>query len=105
MISINPQRLAAAVIESGLGEVEICVQARVAHQTFRKMLEGQMVRFPSVGRVCKVLAVRPAEILREVASEDLQAGQVLVSEERSGPAEPQDGPQRARVTAIRGVRG
>ncbi|MGH7794105.1 MAG: helix-turn-helix domain-containing protein [Candidatus Binatia bacterium] len=73
-IGINAQRLAAAVIESGMGEVEICTRAGVAHQTFAKMLRGKMVRFPSVGRICKVLSVNPAEIVKEVcADEAIQA--------------------------------
>ena len=66
MIGIDAQRLAAAVIESGMGEVQICARAGVAHQTFAKMLKGQMVRFPSIGRICNILNLRPAEILREV---------------------------------------
>jgi len=73
VIGIDAARLAAAAIESGMGEVQICLQARVAHQTFRKMLKGQMVRFPSVGRVCKVLAVSPAEIIKEICDEVIQA--------------------------------
>src|SRR5215470_15731577 len=73
-IGIDVQRLAAAVIESGMGEVQICARAGVAHQTFAKMLKGQMVRFPSIGRICNILNLRPAEILREVPQhENLQA--------------------------------
>jgi DNA-binding Xre family transcriptional regulator len=73
VIGINAQRLTATVIESGMGEVEISARAGVAHQTFAKMLKGQMVRFPSVGRVCKVLAITPAEIVKEIPDENLQA--------------------------------
>lgn len=73
MIGIDARRLTAAVIDSGMGEVEICARAGVAHQTFSKMLKGKMVRFPSVGRICKVLAVSPTEIVREVPDETVQA--------------------------------
>src|SRR5690242_20667946 len=88
MIGIDAQRLTAAVIESGMGEVQICARAGVAHQTFAKMLKGQMVRFPSVGRICNTLNLRPAEIIREVQeNENLQAeGQSVLASPAGEPA-------------------
>ena len=67
MIGIDAAKLAAAVINSGMGEGEICARAGIAHQTFSKMLMGKMVRFPSVGRVCKILDLQPAEIIKELS--------------------------------------
>ena len=40
MIGIDAARLIAAVVESGMGEVELCVTAGVGHQTFAKMARG-----------------------------------------------------------------
>jgi DNA-binding Xre family transcriptional regulator len=101
VLVINAQRLATAVIESQMGEVEICVKAGVAHQTFAKMLRGQMVRFPSIGRICKVLAVSPAEIIREVPDETLQAQgeSLLLHPERGSTDNPKDKTQRLRFAA------
>jgi DNA-binding Xre family transcriptional regulator len=69
-IGIDRQKLTAALIDSGLAETELCARAGVAHQTVRKMLKGQMVRFPSVSRICKTLGVNPAEILKEVEGDE-----------------------------------
>lgn len=69
-IGIDRQKLTAALIDSGMAETELCARAGVAHQTFAKMLKGQMVRYPSVSRICKTLGVSPAEILREVESDE-----------------------------------
>ena len=65
MVKIDAARLIAAVIQSGMGEVELCVKAGVGHQTFAKMARGEMVRYPSVGKICTVLNLAPAEIIRE----------------------------------------
>ena len=67
MIAIDAIRLAAALIDAGLGQVEICTKAGVGHQTLAKMLkgEGEMVRISSVSRICKVLDVPAAQIIRE----------------------------------------
>jgi DNA-binding Xre family transcriptional regulator len=102
MIGIDAQRLAAAIIESGMGEVEICARAGVAHQTFSKMLKGQMVRFPSVGRICKILELKPVEIIREVADETLQAkGEPeLVPSPRRPADKPKNHPQGARLATL-----
>src|SRR5690349_21108629 len=70
MVGIDVERLVAAVIESGMGEVQICTLAGVGHQTLAKMLNGQMVRFPSVGRICKTLSITPAEIIKEIKSDE-----------------------------------
>ena len=107
-IGIDVQRLAAAVIESGMGEVEICRHAGVAHQTFAKMLKGQMVRFPCVGRICKTLSITPAEIIREIQpNETLQAQRqsVLVSEAGRPSDKPKDNPQGSRIAIIGRVPG
>src|SRR5262245_5505906 len=77
-IGIDAQKLVAAVIDSGLGEVEICSRAGVAHQTFSKMLKGKMVRFPSVGKVCQVLNVKPSEVIRDVSDEAIPAQRQLL---------------------------
>ena len=73
MIVIDSVRLAAALIDAGLGQVEICIKAGVGHQTLAKMLKGEMVRVSSVSRICKALDVPAVQIIREVASENLQA--------------------------------
>jgi len=73
MLIINSARLAAALIEAGFGEVELCVKAGVGHQTFAKMMRGKMVRFPSISRICKALDLSPAEIVKEVPDETIQA--------------------------------
>lgn len=103
VLVINAQRLATAVIDSQMGEVEICVKAGVAHQTFAKMLKGQIVRFPSIGRICKVLNVAPAEIIREVPDETLQAqGQsVLVPPSGGNAHKLKDDPQGPSLAAVR----
>src|SRR2546427_11411384 len=105
VLVINAHRLAVAVTESGMTEVEICSRAGVAHQTFAKMLKGQMVRFPCIGRICKVLEVCPAEIIREVADEALQARgeSVLVPEAGRDAHQPKNDSQGPRVTALRRV--
>jgi DNA-binding Xre family transcriptional regulator len=72
MIVIDSVRLAAALIDAGLGQVEICIKAGVGHQTLAKMLKGEMVRVSSVSRICKVLDVPAAQIIREVADENIQ---------------------------------
>src|SRR5262245_61437765 len=105
MIGIDAQKLVAAVIDSGLGEVDICLKAGVGHQTLRKMLGGQMVRFPSIGRICKVLSLNPVEILREVHGEALQAKaeSVLVPSQGRSADKPQGEAQRRRATTLRRV--
>ena len=72
MIVINAARLIAAVVESGMGAVELCARAGVAHQTFAKMAKGQMVRYTAISKLCRVLDLPPAEIIKEVADETLQ---------------------------------
>lgn len=72
MIVINSARLAAALIDAGLGQVEVCTKAGVGHQTFAKMLKGKMVRVSSVSRICKVLDLPATQIIREVADENIQ---------------------------------
>ncbi len=72
MIGINSARLAAALIDTGLGQVEVCTRAGVGHQTFAKMLKGKMVRVSSVSRICKVLDLPATQIIREVADENIQ---------------------------------
>jgi DNA-binding Xre family transcriptional regulator len=72
MIVIDSVRLAAALIDAGLGQFEICIKAGVGHQTLAKMLKGEMVRVSSVSRICKVLDVPAAQIIREVADENIQ---------------------------------
>src|SRR5262249_16157074 len=107
MLVINAQRLATAVIDSQMGEVQICAKAGVAHQTFAKMLKGQMVRFPSIGRICKILDVSPAEIIREVPDETLQAQEqpLLVSPPRGNAHKPQDNPQGRSIATVRRIPG
>ena len=102
MIVINAERLVAAVIESGMGEVELCVKAGVGHQTFAKMMRGRMVRFSSVGRVCKVLDVSPAEIIREVPDETVptQRQQELVPETGKQASQSEDHPQAVRLAVV-----
>lgn len=73
MIVIDSVRLAAALIDAGLGQVEICIKAGVGHQTLAKMLKGEMVRVSSVSRICKALDVPAVQIIREVANENIQA--------------------------------
>ena len=65
MIVINSVTLAAAIIDAGLGQVEICTKAGVGHQTLAKMLKGEMVRISFVSRIGKVLDVPAAQIIRE----------------------------------------
>ena len=65
MIVIDAIRLAAALIDAGLGQVEICTKAGIGHQTLAKMLKGEMVRISSVSRICKVLDVPATQIIRE----------------------------------------
>ena len=73
MIVIDAARLVQSVIESGMGEAELCVKAGVAHQTFAKMKKGIMVRFDAVGRICRALDLPAAEIIKEVTDETNQA--------------------------------
>src|SRR5262245_52101122 len=107
MIAINAQRLVAAVIESGRTEVDICAAAQVAHQTFRKMLKGKMVRFPTVGRICTALDLKPAEIIREVSDEAVQAqGQpLLVHPERKRSQKPKHNEKGIRAATVGRVSG
>jgi DNA-binding Xre family transcriptional regulator len=72
MLIINSVRLATALIEAGLGEVELCSKAGVAHQTLAKMKRGTMVRFDAVRRICLALDLPAAEIIKEVVDETLQ---------------------------------
>src|SRR5262245_53487197 len=73
MLIINSARLAAALIEAGFGEAELCAKAGVAHQTFAKMKKGIMVRLDAVGRICRALDLPAAEIIKEVSDETNQA--------------------------------
>jgi DNA-binding Xre family transcriptional regulator len=99
MLIINSARLAAALIEAGLGEVELCVKAGVGHQTFAKMMKGKMVRFPSVSRICKALDLSPAEIVKEIPNEtnQTQGQQELVSETRRHADKSQNDSQAVRL--------
>ena len=65
MLSINGARLTTAVLESNMTGKEICARAGVPHQTLKKMLDGQIVRFPAVARICKELGITASEILTE----------------------------------------
>src|SRR5215831_19114188 len=86
MIVINAARLVQSLIESGMGEAELCIKAGVAHQTFAKMKKGIMVRFDAVGRICRALYLSAAAIIKEVSDETLQEkrSQDLVSKTREG---------------------
>jgi DNA-binding Xre family transcriptional regulator len=101
MIGIDAVRLIAAVVESGMGEVQLCVTAGVGHQTFAKMVRGQMVRYPSIAEICKVLDLKPAEIIREIPNETLQAAghSELVFQGRREPGKPEDNAQSVRLAA------
>jgi DNA-binding Xre family transcriptional regulator len=79
MIVINSVTLAAAIIDAGLGQVEICTKAGVGHQTLAKMLKGEMVRISSVSRICKVLDVPAAQILEGSPNWYLRQGDTLIS--------------------------
>jgi DNA-binding Xre family transcriptional regulator len=107
VIKIDGARLIAAVIESGMGEVQLCATAGVGHQTFAKMARGQMVRFPSIAKVCKVLNLAPAEIIKEISDEALQTqGQPeLVSETGGHADEPKDNAQSPRLAVVGRVPG
>src|SRR5215831_14097124 len=65
MLRINKTRLVAAAIESGLTVRAICTTAGVGHQTFGKMTRGQMVQFGAIKRICKILDLKPAEIIED----------------------------------------
>ena len=65
MIAIDSVKLAAAVIDAGLGQVEVCTKAGVGHQTLAKMLKGDMVRLSSISRICKILGVPASEVIKE----------------------------------------
>ena len=84
MIVINAARLVQALIESGMGEVELCIKAGVAHQTLAKIKKGKMVRFDAIGRICRALDLPPAEIIKEVTDETLpeERSKELVSQGR-----------------------
>ena len=71
MLVINSARLAAALIDAGLGQVEVCTRAGVGHQTFAKMMQGKMVRISSLSRICKILGVPAEQIIKEVAHENI----------------------------------
>jgi len=71
MLIINSARLVAALIDAGLGQVEVCTKAGVGHQTFAKMMKGKMVRVSSVSRICKILDVPAAQIIKEVTNENI----------------------------------
>src|SRR5215813_15353504 len=107
MLIINSARLAAALIEAGFGEAELCAKAGVAHQTFAKMKKGIMVRFDAVGRICRALDLSAAEIIKEVSDETLQEkrSQELVSKGQGKAHEPRHEAQGFRRTAVRRIPG
>ena len=73
MLRINKKLFVAAVIESGMTVKEVCVAAESSHQTYKKLKNGQMIKFPSLRRFCQVLDLKPAEILQDDDDETVQA--------------------------------
>ena len=73
MLSINGARLARAITESNMTEKSICAYAGVGHKTLQKMLAGQMVRFPAVGKICKELGISASEIIVEATKGETAA--------------------------------
>lgn len=64
-LQINKKLFVAAVIESGMTVVELCNEAASSHQTYKKLKNGQTVKFPSLRRFCAVLGLKPADLLED----------------------------------------
>jgi DNA-binding Xre family transcriptional regulator len=107
MITINAKRLAIMVIESGMGQVELCLKAEVGHQTLAKMLRGKMVRFAAVARICRILEIPPAEIIKEVPDEIIpaQKQQELVSSAGQHTDKSEDSAQGPRLAVVGRIPG
>lgn len=106
MIRINAARLIAAVVETGWNETEFCALSGIAHQTFAKMRQGQMVRFPAISKVCKFLKLAPGEIIEEVSDhEDRETAgfEELVSETGRLPHQPKNKSQGNGLAITRGA--